>query len=657
MNDSHLIEELLGLLQKMHEERGVPEGESLENKNILQGNSPSDPNNRVSPALNSNERRRTTEIATLFARAFFDYTKKYKKDEKPKTLISQTRRVINPPPPREDGKKSGGLLGLLVKYLLPLASIFALIYGLITDGPLKGIMKILAKIGIPGVIKSMTKAVKGFVGMVSKFLKKPFEILMKLAKSVFKPIGGMISKMIPAGIKGLGKSFLGSMMKGLKPMLRVLKKIPILGSIISIGFAISRFKSGDNVGGVIDVLSALAGLLYLIPGGAVVALPLTIGLDVLNAFLDVKTAGAKDKQAAKMDILKSMGGAIMNKFKENAIYMPIIGGFVRFGRAFDAIKGGNIMEGLKELGLGLFTFVGGGLAIKGIEVLMGFFNSKQEEGSLSPDGSWTERLRKWIVGKLGDLPYAIRKPMEWFGIIKGSAEKSETWEGVKEAASKGMDGIIDFVSNTWGNISEAAKIGVDYVKSIVPGIVDRVKSIFNNVIEGFKDMAKKVGNWIKNLNPFKSSGVTQNWADEEERKLNERAKAAGHSSWKEYEKSGWAWKSGNVVVDKAVRDNQSTNKPKISTSSPPKTQVSVARDIRPASINQLQEAAKIQIKLLGEISHWGKLSLVELKRIGGSRGGGNNVSMNMSVPSPQSQSLEMVGDNRNGYASSVYALT
>jgi hypothetical protein len=647
VNDSHLIEELLGLLQKMHEERGVPQGESLENKNILQGNSPSDPNNRVSPTLNSNERKRTTEIATIFAMALRAYNQKYKKDEKPPTLISQSQRRIENTQPSKEGTKGGMMLAGL---LLLLGGVGALIYGLLNDGPLKGVMKLLSKIGIKGGIKLLTGAVKRFVGFIGKFLKAPFKILMNLAKMIFKPFAGMIGKLIPSGIKNLGKGLIGRIVKGLAPLLKILKKVPIIGSIISIGFAISRFKSGDNIGGVIDVLSALAGLLNLIPGGSIIAIPLAIGFDLLNAFLDVKTAGAKDKQGAKMDILKSMGGWIMNKFKENAIYMPIIGGVMRFGRAFDAFKGGNIMDGLKELGLGLLTFVGGGPIIMGINMLMDFFGgNKDEEGSLNGDSSWKDRLKKWIVSKLGDLPYAIRKPLEWFGIIDGSSEPSQTWEGVKGAASKGMESITNVVSNTWGNISEASSIvfdsvknfmsetwedlkkvtsiGIAYIREKAPAIIKSVKSIFSKVVDGIKGIAKSVGNWIKKLNIF---GGNEKSGDMSESEKTKRAKAAGYSSWEEYKASGWKWKSTGIS--------------------------SVVQEGKPESVDHLREAAKIQIKLLGEISHWGKLSLIELKRMSGSGGGGGNVSVNASMPSSPSQSLEMVGDNRNGYASSVYAL-
>jgi predicted RNA-binding protein YlqC (UPF0109 family) len=86
-----LLEELLGLLKTVNETIGVPQGQSIEDKNVLQGNNPSDPNKRVASTLNSNERKRTTEIASLFAKTFFEYQKKKTPD---KAIKTPTQKVI-----------------------------------------------------------------------------------------------------------------------------------------------------------------------------------------------------------------------------------------------------------------------------------------------------------------------------------------------------------------------------------------------------------------------------------------------------------------------------------------------------------------------------------------------------------------------------------
>ena len=633
MNDSHLIEELLGLLQKMHEERGVPQGESLENRNILQGNSPSNPNNRVSPTLNSNERKRTTEIATIFAMALQAYNKKYKKDEKPKTLISQTRGRLSSPPPLP--KKKSGM------------SIMSMV--------LAGLALLGASIG--GIVASLTGffgngAVAGFVAAIGKV--------------------GMIG-----ALKILAKTFLKKFALGF------LKKLPIIGGIISLTQAVMAFKDGDIFKGIGYLIS---GLLNFVP---VVGPWLSIGADLLISWAEGKgmfDEGGALSPANGWKTIKGWMSTIGKTIMDNALYLPIIGGFKRFGMAYDAFTSGNVGEGFKQLGLGLLTFIGGGGIIKGIEILAGWMDSaKEPEGTFQKDNSWFGRIKKWIVSKLNNLPEFLKVPLRWFGILDDGGNTgvgefgavawqgakdgvsmvsdfvSDLWDKIEEPLNGAMGGIIDFFSKTWDNIKEAAQIGIDYVKEIFPNIFNKLKSVFDKVIGGIANLAGKIGNFIKNLNPFGRKNNTQDWAKEEEEKL-KKAKKAGYSSWEEYKASGWKWKTGNAVVDKAVKSSSNTNEDKAKAAGYSSWEEYKASGWKwkgeksePESVDHLREAAKIQIKLLGEISHWSKLSLMELKRMSGS-GGGGNVSVNASMPSSPTQSLEMVGDNRNGYASSVYAL-
>ena len=633
MNDSHLIEELLGLLQKMHEERGVPQGESLENRNILQGNSPSNPNNRVSPTLNSNERKRTTEIATIFAMALQAYNKKYKKDEKPKTLISQTRGRLSSPPPLP--KKKSGM------------SIMSMV--------LAGLALLGASIG--GIVASLTGffgngAVAGFVAAIGKV--------------------GMIG-----ALKILAKTFLKKFALGF------LKKLPIIGGIISLTQAVMAFKDGDIFKGIGYLIS---GLLNFVP---VVGPWLSIGADLLISWAEGKgmfDEGGALSPANGWKTIKGWMSTIGKTIMDNALYLPIIGGFKRFGMAYDAFTSGNVGEGFKQLGLGLLTFIGGGGIIKGIEILAGWMDSaKEPEGTFQKDNSWFGRIKKWIVSKLNNLPEFLKVPLRWFGILDDGGNTgvgefgavawqgakdgvsmvsdfvSDLWDKIEEPLNGAMGGIIDFFSKTWDNIKEAAQIGIDYVKEIFPNIFNKLKSVFDKVIGGIANLAGKIGNFIKNLNPFGRKNNTQDWAKEEEEKL-KKAKKAGYSSWEEYKASGWKWKTGNAVVDKAVKSSSNTNEDKAKAAGYSSWEEYKASGWKwkgeksePESVDHLREAAKIQIKLLGEISHWSKLSLMELKRMNGS-GGGGNVSVNASMPSSPTQSLEMVGDNRNGYASSVYAL-
>ena len=518
-----LLEELLGLLKTINETVGVPQGQSIEDKNVLQGNNPSDPNKRVNPRLNSSERTRTTEIASLFARTFFEYQKKKTPDSAIKTSIQKvtgkTGEKIQKGEDKVDEKSSWSWL----KILSPLVvGIGALIAGLMTDGPFKGALKILARLGLGMVerqIKLIIKLARGL--MPDKLIGKLFEKLIpknfigNLIKRIL-PIDDII-KMITSGMTGFinslkgmvgapfkalggmakGGGIMAKMLKFLKPLVGVLKRIPLLGSIISIGFAISRFGSGDIIGGVIDVLSALSGLLYLTGVGAPVAFAIGLGLDLLNAFLDAKTGGATGKQqGAKINLLGDMAKGIGNFIWKNALWLPVIGGFKRMQMAGEAFASGNIMGGLYQFGVGLLSFVGLSPIVTGIEMLLGFGEKEESDKSLSPKTGWFSGLKGWIKNKLKDLPYFLRKPLEWFGILDDSDET--TGGGISGNMGDGLKKLKEYANKIWGDVTDyAGKVyrGASIVLGKVTGTLSKgfnyAKDAYNSLTNTVKGVASK----------------------------------------------------------------------------------------------------------------------------------------------------------------------
>jgi hypothetical protein len=498
---------LFGLLKTLNETVGV-----------LQGNNPSDPNKRVVSTLNSNERKRTTEIASLFAKTFFEYQKKKTPDKAIKTSIQKvtgkTGEKIQQGGDKVDKKSSWW------KILLPLViGIGALITGLMTDGPFKGALKILARLGLGIVqrqIKMILRLARGL--MPDKLIGNLFE---KLIPKNF--IGNLIKRLLPIddiikvitggmtgfinSLKGMiGAPFkaLGGMVKGggimakmlgfLKPLVSVLKKIPLLGSIISIGFAISRFSSGDNIGGVIDVLSALTGLIYLFPPAAPLAFALGLGLDMLNAFLDIKTGGATGKQqGAKMDLLGDMAKGIGKWIWKNALMIPVLGGFKRMAMSWDAFKSGDIMGGLHQFGLSLISFTGMGPLVTGIEMLLGFGEKKEKDKSLSPKTGWFSGLKTWIKKKLMKLPYVLRKPLEWFGILDDSKDDTtittsimgDKFKKLKILASSIWDGIANGLALVGNALVEGASMLYKKQVEHYQGLVE--KDAATRVVESVKN--------------------------------------------------------------------------------------------------------------------------------------------------------------------------
>lgn len=294
-------------------------------------------------------------------------------DSKPKRFIEKPKPVIVSdfgrkaekdlqlalkPSDEEDKdpeKKSGfGFIKKLIgPALLVLGGLAALVTGLMSDGPLKGFLKILSKGGLIGGIKlfqksldkqlgkfgasfakilpknlfdNVIKSAKGFLGNIGKFLLAPFKKLV--GKGGAKALFGTISKLFT---------------KTLKPLL---KRIPGIGSLISWSFAVSRFKSGDIVGGLIDVASGIA---TLFPG---IGTGLSIGLDVLNAFLDMK----KDPEEVKpkgegFDLGKFFGNikdAIMNNYP--------IKNLVEFYSGAGKVISGNFKEGFTQMAFAIPFF-------------------------------------------------------------------------------------------------------------------------------------------------------------------------------------------------------------------------------------------------------------------------------------------------------------
>jgi hypothetical protein len=641
-----LLEEVLGLLQTINETRGVPEGENISDKNVLQtGNS--NPNKKVKSSLSNEEQKKTKEVASIFAKTFFEMQRKFQGDKALKTSVQKI--TPNAKKIETGGRKSdlempkkGSMLGGI---LMLLGGAGALIMGLLTDGPFKGALKILSKIGISGGIKMLMTAAKGMLGTFSKFVTAPFKFAGKL----------------------LGKGFMGRIVGALKPLAKILKKIPLIGTIISIGFAISRFMDGDTVGGVIDVLSALAGLLNLIPGGSIIAIPLTIGLDILNAWLDAKTEGAKDKNAAKLDILGDMAKSIGKWIWDNALWLPVIGGFKRWGMAYDAFKGGNIMEGLKQFGLGILSFAGMGPIIMGIETLMGFFGDKEEKKDLKPNTSWFGRIKEWVKNKLKKLPSFLRKPLEWFGIIDDSSE-SEPNMGSSQKINVDQK-LIEWFSGLWGKITPMLdNIGKwfsglwDKISNWASGLWEKMTPFFEVIAKWFSDIWEKVKEFlgsdfmtsiidsIKNIASSVMSIVDTIFGTIKsivegalvavtgfsklfgggDKEAEENAKKMGWNSVEEYEKSGW-------------KEN------------PNKKKVEIVDEKRKQHLDDLVLIGREQIAILTDIRNIGMQTYKVLSN--GSGGSASPIIISNSGGGSKSKPSSQVSLNtsRGDYASSPYA--
>ncbi len=242
-----------------------------------------------------------------------------------------------------DPMKNGGM-GFMKKLLGPglliLGGLSALVGGILNDGPLRGLLKIISKAGLEFGVKAFAKTFNSLVKSAKGFFKT-FDSLVKSAKGFLGDVGKFLLapfKKIAGqgGAKGLFSSIGKLFTKFLKP---VLKRIPGIGSLISWSFAVSRFKSGQLVRGLIDVASGIA---TLFPG---IGTGIGIGLDVLNAFLDIKGGQEEVKPAASGFKLSEFFSKIQDKIMNNFPMKNLLSFTTGIGKV---IKG-DIKGGLKDI--------------------------------------------------------------------------------------------------------------------------------------------------------------------------------------------------------------------------------------------------------------------------------------------------------------------
>jgi hypothetical protein len=206
---------------------------------------------------------------------------------------------------------------------------------------------------LEGIGKWFTLGSMGAGGVFLKLKGEVFESIGTfMEKSIGKAMAGILGEGAEQGLAGgAAKFFSGATVtkligKSLKGMSKaVLKGIPVIGSLFSFWFAYDSFKSGDTIGGFVNVASGLANLLNLVLPG--IGTGLSLGIDVLGAILDVKAGDGTGAEvsAKKADILKDWAGTLWNMLKG----VPIIQTLIDFGEGFYKVFSGDFKGGLEQL--------------------------------------------------------------------------------------------------------------------------------------------------------------------------------------------------------------------------------------------------------------------------------------------------------------------
>lgn len=370
------------------------------------------------------------------------------------------------------GDGGGGILNSLLKGGLLIGGLVTLMSGLFTDGKWKGTLKIASKalLSLSGLQEGIRKFFGGIsegVGKIASFFKES-----KIIKALTKATGIDTLMKNAASGKGIFK-FLG---KGLK----FLKRVPFLGSIISFAFAYDRFKTGDTVGGILEIASGIANFF---PG---VGTAISIGLDVITALKDLATGGSEG--ASKMT-LKEQGKAMLNsiptfisdnlkKFgvwiKDNTIIA--VEKFLEVSKEYVKDLPKNLGAGLVKTVVNIGKFIG-----EKLSDLYAYIESKGGMGAIIKDA--LSSIKTLLTDKIGP---GIIEAIKFLGPKIASLLKT-MW--------------VDIPGEFWGGVmSEIDKEFnmKSHIENFKNAVTEKWKSFVSKITNGFYDLLDS----LNSFNPF-----------------------------------------------------------------------------------------------------------------------------------------------------------
>jgi hypothetical protein len=256
-----------------------------------------------------------------------------------------------------------------------------------------------------------------------------------------RAVGGTMIKILKGALKGIGA-----------PLLKTLKFVPYIGGLIGLGFAYSRFKSGDYIPATFELISAV---LDFIPGAGWAASAMIDGglllYDIYNAKQEKKEGLGKPTQGFLKYISSIIGDSILPKLE----YLPVVGGIIQFGRAVKLFAGGDSRGGLEMVGSSLFALVGGkGLAdmiSPGIDFVLSLFDTgtvdQPAEVTNNTGSKWADVVKS-LWSDVGNIVYQkFNKIKDW---VWSQATKFLSYlnvdnliDSIKEESLDRVAGVLD----------------------------------------------------------------------------------------------------------------------------------------------------------------------------------------------------------------------
>jgi hypothetical protein len=220
-----------------------------------------------------------------------------------------------------------------------------------------------------------------------------------------------------------GAGLIAKLVKPLKPLL---KRLPLIGLLISLGEAIVKFKDGSPDKILSGLLDITAGIAYLFPG---IGTAVGLGVDLLNYFL-----------TNKMDELKQTGGKftgfgdLFKRILGSITDTPFIKWFVDLGDKFSDVWSNPGVESLYNFfeHIGLVSVSNFMQSLdSGIGSMLGLKDSEGNSQSLTTwFGDW---VNKSIIQPIKDFFNHITD-MIADGILAIGVMVSEAFDSVKKLA-------------------------------------------------------------------------------------------------------------------------------------------------------------------------------------------------------------------------------
>jgi len=289
------------------------------------------------------------------------------------------------------------------------------------------------------------------------------------------------------GLGSMAKFFGGTFSKA------VLKRMPIIGSLLSFALAYDYFKQGEYVDMALQIASGVANF---VPGYGTA---LSVGIDVLQAVVDAKAGSggtAEEKNSRKLDLLSNWGKNLYDKLKT----VPFIKNIIAFGEGFtslftDGITGDNLDKMSEFPLLGIFP-----------AILKSIWQASSWKAGEMPSFNWTtfsdgfsKTIKKAILSWIPDIP------------------------GLKKYVAGAMG--VDLEGNSTDLNSTSTPAVAGKMKDAYKQPLD--EKYINEISENFKkELEGKIKNYDENISQYGDQSKTSDFSGSKQYELKKQADEA-----------------------------------------------------------------------------------------------------------------------------------